>query len=160
MEDRGINKDYFINNYNTMNPIVTMQEKFLILAQKLWLDSSTLDQIKKWFTEKLKNVESKADTADDKKEWETAPEGTVVDEKEDKAEGESDATESKDKAVVKVDIAKPTEERMPTEEDLSKMNQEELLAFAKKMVNKENNPDKPEEPKVAPFAVMVKRQGY
>jgi len=137
MEDRGINKDYFINNYNTMNPIVTMQEKFLILAQKLWLDSSTLDQIKKWFTEK-----------------------TVVDEKEDKAEGESDATESKDKAVVKVDIAKPTEERMPTEEDLSKMNQEELLAFAKKMVNKENNPDKPEEPKVAPFAVMVKRQGY
>jgi len=142
-----------------MNPIVTMQEKFIMLAQKLGLDSSTLDQIKKWFAENLKNVESKADTTDDKKEWETAPEGTVVDEKEDKAEGETDATEG-GKAVVKIDIAKPIEDKMPTEEDLSKMNQEELLAFSKRMVQKESNPEKPETPTASPFTVMMKRQGY
>lgn len=109
-----------------------MQGKFLMLAEKLGVESEVLDQIKKWFEAVEEKIEEKVEEKmEEKVEWR------------------------------EMDITKPTEMPMPSEEEINKMEKDELIVFAKRIIKK------PTEEKGranwqehSPYMIMMKRQGY
>ncbi len=127
-----------------MDKIEMMREKFLMFAEKLWVSPENIAKMKEDFS---KGEEKKEEMKDEIKE-----------EVKEEVKEEMIPEISKDKEVVKVDIANPIENRMPTEEDLSKMSRDELLVCAKKLLNtpKKDTKDITD----TPFMVMMKRQWY
>lgn len=120
-----------------MDKMNEMHDKFLVLAEKLWVTPDLIEKIKEWF-----------------EKWDSEVKVTTVE-----VEKEPEDTSTKDEVVASkpIDIAKPIEPKMPSEEDLSKMKPEELLMFTKmllrKWLEKENNSD-------TPFMVMMKKHWY
>jgi len=109
------------------NKMQMMQEKFLMLADKLWVESDIIKNISEWFEKIEEKMEEK------------------IEEKRD----------------IDVDITKPHKTPMPSEEEIDKMEKEELLAFAKSVI-KTPAEDKPraDGQENSPFVVMMKKQGY
>lgn len=121
-----------------MDKMEMMKEKFIMFAEKLWVSPENIEKIKEDLnkTSEIKN-EIKEEVKEEVKE-EIMPEM------------------DKEKDVIKVDIAKPVEDRIPSEEDLAKMDRNELLILAKRLMNT----PKPEEKGASPFVVMMKKHGY
>lgn len=117
-----------------------MQDKFLMLAEKLGLKSNILDEIKKCFSEMPEeNSEDKWMTdKNEPTEWE--------------------------QPWVKIDISKSPEVKIPSEEDLSKMSHDELLIVTKWLIKKPANPTientQKDTTNPSPFVVMMKKQWY
>ena len=84
-----------------------MHDKFLVLAEKLWVTPDLISKIKEWF-EKWES-EVKVTTIEVEKEPEDAP---------------------------TINTAKSIEMKMPSEEDISKMSLEELKVLAKMLISK------------------------
>lgn len=116
-----------------MNKSTEMHDKFLMLAEKLWISPEVIDKIKEDFWKvKVTTVEVSKEPEDSPEKWE----------------------ENRDKN--KIDIAKPVEMKIPSEEDISKMSPEEVMVLAKMLIRK--NLEK--ENKSSPFMEMIKKQWY
>jgi len=108
-----------------------MQEKFLMLADKLGVEQEVMGQIKEGFEKDNKEYEEKV---------------------------EKEAPEE----VVKVDISKTVEPRMPDEEDIDKRGKEEWAVLAKTLMKKPKEEDmgRRDGQEHSPYMMMMKKHGY
>lgn len=117
-----------------------MQGKFLMLAEKLWVEPEVMEKINEGFKKTNEEYEKKVEKVEDKIEEKMEEKGREV----------------------KVDITKPHEAPMPSEEDIDKMEKDELIVFAKWIIKKPAQEDmgRANGQENSPYMVMMKKQGY
>lgn len=126
-----------------MKNMEQMQGKLLHIAWKLGISEELIGKMKDEFSEKW-----------EKMEWE---EKNMMD-----TESEM---EEENKAPIEIDISKNVVARMPTEEDINKMEKEELVSFAMKAIKNKYNHENNDwwianGQENSPFVVMMKKRGF
>lgn len=118
-----------------------MQEKFLLLADKMGLNPELIDQIKGSFSQDQEREEHY---------------------EEKKKEMPKEESKEMPKEGISVDITKKTVAPMPSIEELHDMDKDALIIFAKSMMQKPSEDDegRVNGQKHSPYVMMMKKQGY
>lgn len=129
-----------------MKDIPGMQHKLLHIAAKLGVSEELIGKMKDEFGEMGGEM---------KEGYHKMPDGSMM----------KDSDMPDGKAPVEIDISKKVVKRMPTEEDINKMEKDELISFAMKTIKEPSEENSHEEGRAngqhnSPFVVMMKKKGY